>query len=895
MKNKIFRFLLIVLCFLTVGFSAFVVSGGLETISFITRTLDTSNKVTINFRYYVYLEGNETAVSDSDPDYGVTYISGNQSSPNSVSGSDANYNISITYDNLTLSKQYSASPDEGDVTKATVGTYELARAASDENGYFAIYNLVVTTAIKCNATSSSGCTGTSYSYSRSGAYYIKKSYMHETITVDNFSNNVKKTLSIKKGTKLDEGRIDAMFSGLFDNYFYNGIYSSTGSGSTMKPNSPFNFSTTINSSLNLYVMYKNNGYKDGILIGSLINNKTGTTKLYDDASADYQISKDSTYLSNSKRFVLYNKGNNITIASSATINFCINSGHVYKTFTDSLNQAEPKTTNLSYKIVLGENLTLSNDSVLTIGASLSRSGASSDLQGNIAGAYVMLDLNGHTITCESGSSLKNYGLIVDTIGTGKIIVKGGATIYSSAIVYDYRGGAITSSIYDSTFPFEAYHVPYLRCNVEFPYSNNSFGSFIGFLAMTFASGNTSEQNLNIVGSGTNFLFNVLLKETNGVIKYKCEKSEKIYSGNENNCLSYRLKIEVYGVQCSIGTLSLKIYSYTINTSDYILPLAQFIDVYFYNSLFDVAKRIKLNPGSTIILDKDSTLRMTYDNTSYSGQLTTFDRAVYYYDGYKGSMIKDNAIRNGKNTAVSASSTWYTSDNFNKYNGSSSIIVLGKLLFKEGNSADYCLSGEIDFDKVGYFNNSSETLSSLKGVDGISSISSSNTNLKIRTYNYNWLVGSNYKGSGSGTGYEVKSYCAPLVSYERSIILDTSNRSGIKGTYDWNFGIFSGENGNTYFIYSGGATKSYSSTISYAQCVVNNSYNSVQCIYITYNSKNYVFYGTVFHECTSFTIDNGVVKGTINVQRSSPDKSTDTVKRNPITRSDITNYGYWGFA
>lgn len=272
-------------------------------------------------------------------------------------------------------------------------------------------------------------------------------------------------------------------------------------------------------------------------------------------------------------------------------------------------------------------------------------------QGVITKEYMCLDLNGHNITINNGGKLISDGLIIDSVGTGQINVEGGGYLRTLAVIHDYRGGTITQSyVNNDVFPFQVYQLPYLRCKARVKYDQtNGWGSLNGYVNaqafrdvvvgdLTILKGQ-QEFELNFIGpSNSNYFIKLDKPSANNEDSYVDVIGYKENSINENKLysISQRVKIIINNCSVSIGEFKFNIkvsgISISVDTSKYSLPISSFFDLEIKNSFLTLDKRIKFLPGSSLIVDKNSTTLLSYDKKAKrAGQISVLDKSYYYYD------------------------------------------------------------------------------------------------------------------------------------------------------------------------------------------------------------------------------------------------------------------------
>ncbi len=252
-------------------------------------------------------------------------------------------------------------------------------------------------------------------------------------------------------------------------------------------------------------------------------------------------------------------------------------------------------------------------------------------QGYIIGQYNELDLCGHTLVVESGSSITAIGSITDSSPnkTGKIIMKSGSTLTATFVVEDQHHETAGPMTYVYGGPiFSMYKIPYLNCNIIF-----EVGSFLkgrmqldygGTLSIT--SGNTIYNgDINIIGDNDNYIFN-LAKKGNSVgyltrcVSYDNELEEKFNSEAKsiglNNLMHQKITYNFENLDIRINLPS--DMKASISGTDLHINFNYgmwFIPPYFDFNLFNTKALIKnpfvFMPGSTVNVDELSMLHFGY--------------------------------------------------------------------------------------------------------------------------------------------------------------------------------------------------------------------------------------------------------------------------------------------
>lgn len=601
------------------------------------------------------------------------------------------------------------------------------------------------------------------------------------------------------------------------------------------------------------------------------------------------LSNDFTWLDSEKKVFLGGANTKTTIKEGVKARFIFNDGSDSKKneFGSGSVFVEPVEENRQYTVVLQNDLIINGQLQVEGNYGVNTSG---DTQGVITKEYMCLDLNGHNITINNGGKLISNGLIIDSVGTGQINVEGGGYLRTLAVIHDYRGGNMTQSyVNKDVFPFQVYQLPYLRCKARIKYDQtNGWGSLNGYVnAQAFTDKGPikgqQEFELNFIGSSnSNYFIKLDKPNTNSedsyvdFIGYKENSIDKT-SADKFYSISQRIKIIINNCNVSIGEfkfdIKVSIISVSVDTSKYSFPISPFFDLEVKNSFLTLDKRIKFLPGSSLIVDKNSTTLLSYDKSAKSaGQISVLDKSYYYYDkNYKyvtTDLIKladmsGSKDKNGNATEANISGDNYgqrvfKAQSFQKYKSNPNVQIKGTLLFKTGNDSgmNYQLSGTINLSKIGY--TSDGTLSSSTIVNSDNPFSELNKqSVKVITYGYDYMIGNCSNNS------HVKGFSRPLVSNEKAYYNDGA--SSYVGTYEGD-GIFRA-NGKTYYFNNDGKYTINDTTLpTLKEC----DYDSTSKI-ITDNRQQYIYLASMYCKLTS--TDNKT--GTVDHTRLSENATVDS--------------------
>lgn len=834
----------------TIGFSSFVINNQLNTTSTIQiNKTNKDEKVKISFKYQVctgYKEG-------IDKEEVVVKQKTKTEDENS-------YNNFFTYVNSICINDFSKTVKEG--------TYHF-KGINEFSGWE--INIYVTKKIY-----SYWLFGTKYS----GEYNITKSKI--TINKTFVTPDTSTSITIDKGSSIPTSFIKNSFykDSNSKDYEFVGFKEV---GSDGNPSDSFiSLDKTFITDTTLYAIFNSktlNGDTKYNLSDTINNTSSGTVNFNAGvAVGKLNLSNDFTWLDSEKKVFLGGANTKTTIKKGVNARFIFNDGSESKKneFGSGSVFVEPVEENRQYTVVLQNDLIINGQMQVEGNYGVNTSGAT---QGVITKEYMCLDLNGHNITINNGGKLISNGLIIDSVGTGQINVEGGGYLRTLAVIHDYRGGNMTQSyVNKDVFPFQVYQLPYLRCKARIKYDQtNGWGSLNGYVnAQAFTDKGPikgqQEFELNFIGSSnSNYFIKLDKPNTNSedsyvdFIGYKENSIDK--TSADKFSISQRIKIIINNCNVSIGEfkfdIKVSIISVSVDTSKYSFPISPFFDLEVKNSFLTLDKRIKFLPGSSLIVDKNSTTLLSYDKSAKrAGQISVLDKSYYYYDkNYKyvtTDLIKladmsGGKDKNGNATEANISGDGYgqqvfKAQSFQKYKSNPNVQIKGTLLFKTGNDSgmDYQLSGTINLSKIGY--TSDGTLSSSTIVNSDNPFSELNKqSFKVITYGYDYMIGNCSNNS------HVKGFSRPLVSNETAYYNDGTK--SYVGTYE-DDGIFRANNKTYYFNNDGKYSTNDTTLPTLKEC----DYDSNSKI-ITDNNQKYIYIASMYCKLTSTDNKTGAVDHT----------------------------------
>ena len=636
------------------------------------------------------------------------------------------------------------------------------------------------------------------------------------------------TVQVVKGSTINPLKLN------INNYHQYGFYSDEACTTF------FDFNNPITSDINIYLKYLE--LNDSASITTSINSLTSgnTLNLYNQSDGgsgsatgtNYDIFTDPYYNNENKVCFI----NETTIQSNATLNLLYGSGYIYQTpNTGSINESlgnHRSTTNNSIShlyngntyigydncstyIALGGDMTIKG--TVNIGGHIgSNCNATSVTRSSyIIGKYACIDLYGNTITIDGGQ-LNCFGVIVDSVGTGQIIVKNNGKLTGVVSISDNR--AVRSSILGISKRqtlFSEYKFPYINVPVRF-YNGTSFEAYLKF-DLTDDLGTIGNFYFNII-SNSNTLFKWGDSDASSYIDFIPYKIKNISSTsllantyNLRNKLIFNANIlQSLDVNLQL-TISLSLGSATANVDfariDF--PISPFFDFIIKKGKYmKIVSKMTFYPGSQLYVEEGATIKFSYyGEKSYSTMsgVPVPGETRYLAGGIMSYTNKINDLASFGPSNERFAIGIYNDTTYWKYNKFGNIIIDGNLEFDSNINTGYS-NGDGYYFISGYIDLSNNALKSII-----------NNHNYIKTYDFKAELNNGYLFSGTDTEKNKQYLRAtsynmnPLISNGLGYIIDSSNL--IKGNYingvlqnTMNISIVNDEiesvnNGNKYFLYT----------------------------------------------------------------------------------------------
>ena len=233
-----------------------------------------------------------------------------------------------------------------------------------------------------------------------------------------------------------------------------------------------------------------------------------------------------------------------------------------------------------------------------------------NFQGYLMGDYCQLDLNGNTLVVRNGGILDCWGSVIDSKGTGKIVLESGSVLYSPFVVEDmYREDSMPVSYFNNDAVFTMYRMPYLECNVEIRPGAKLYGKY----RISLGSDGTASGDILLVGGEGSGAFLEIKSKANfdGYLKRTSYIDPSIPTNTfiTNNMINQKIRYEANNIEINMNEISFK-FDYSSMTFDIHFGKTQFwIPPYFdfalYNSKVTIKQFLIFMPGVNMYVDYNS--------------------------------------------------------------------------------------------------------------------------------------------------------------------------------------------------------------------------------------------------------------------------------------------------
>lgn len=256
------------------------------------------------------------------------------------------------------------------------------------------------------------------------------------------------------------------------------------------------------------------------------------------------------------------------------------------------NYVDTDSSKIKQKLILNESTVLEVYGNILIQGLLGVNGPG--LSGHTSGNHSQIINNG-TINLNSGVNLDLRGYIK---GTGTIEARSGAIVYSPFVVYDYRGGTNTKTVYEKAkiAPFRIYEMPNIQCNYSILYG----AEHKGYLDL-YASNQHRTDITTIIGNSNAML--IMEDSSSNIIKTYTKIDNGI--GMTNLTITGKAKM---------GTLEITVSGETVSMTDVRFPMPWNYSINVGDGLnpttFTLPYDYKMMTGATVNVKKSATVNLT---------------------------------------------------------------------------------------------------------------------------------------------------------------------------------------------------------------------------------------------------------------------------------------------
>lgn len=477
--------------------------------------------------------------------------------------------------------------------------------------------------------------------------------------------------------------------------------------------------------------------------------------------------------------------------------------------------------NCSLYVSLSGNLTIKGN--LIIGGEVG--GTNGTYYSYIIGKYTILDLHGNDLIVDGGT-VKNFGLIKDTLGTGKIIVKNGGTITSTLSVTDGRGkNPSIVGFSKRQAPFTEYHILYILVPIYF-YQGTSLQFYLKLdlddigitnLYFYFITNEANSNNKSLFCWSDSNLDNEQYLLFKPVIENEIYKNITYYKRGYHIRNQFIFNSNVKSMKNLVASLSVTISGTTKSANVDLLridfPVSPFFDLIIADDYtLSLNSKFIFYPGSSLYVKKRGSIKLGYYGPitypSESANILTYNITIPGESRYLcGGIVNfSNNLKDISKHKYSIGGLYNETSNYFKIIKPANIAFEGNLLLDTTidnstlyNDSHYILAGEMDIDF--------EVLNFLK----------ENRNI-LNTYD---LKGELIKGFVYGKASDGNTYAdlekqfevascyniQPLVSNGKGYIFDSTHE--IVGDYNKSTNLVTTSNGEKYalltseYMYEGG--------------------------------------------------------------------------------------------
>lgn len=273
-------------------------------------------------------------------------------------------------------------------------------------------------------------------------------------------------------------------------------------------------------------------------------------------------------------------------------------------------------TKIKYKLIITESTVLEVYGNIIVQGLLGQQAPA--LSGHTSGNHSQIINNG-TININGGAKLDLRGYIK---GTGLVEARNGATVYSPFVVYDFRGGTNTATVFKKggIAPFRIYEMPNIQCNYSIFYG----AEHKGYLDL-YASNQHRTAVATIFGKGSAMM---IMEDSTAHITTTYKRTGNLI-GETTLTMTGKVKMGVLKIKVTT-TVAVAMnevrfpmpWNFTINVGDGLNP-----------TTFTLPDDYKMMTGATVNVKKNATINLTGTLLIYKSFTdTSFGGTVYPNEG-----------------------------------------------------------------------------------------------------------------------------------------------------------------------------------------------------------------------------------------------------------------------
>lgn len=210
---------------------------------------------------------------------------------------------------------------------------------------------------------------------------------------------------------------------------------------------------------------------------------------------------------------------------------------------------------------------------------------------------------GSIIQLNSGAYLYAWGYIS---GKGNIIAKNNSEVHEMFHIGDMKSMSSLAQAYiDNSadfFPVQQYYIQNIEAPTTYYYNSRLITAMSNYYDGVYGNGYNGDNNIKLVGTSGSLFLITDNDESSWVRKsYDPTTDYQVWEVNS-------------GVK--LGSLSMSVSSYTMNSANYILPLTSNFKIHILDGDFSITQSSQILPGASIEIDKTASLTINANQSLY---------------------------------------------------------------------------------------------------------------------------------------------------------------------------------------------------------------------------------------------------------------------------------------